>query len=424
LLGDFAEIFSKADGFDFTNEVNNLGIEGFPQWSSSGTNGAGMYKNISVAEDGTVSFDWKMYATQNSGSDPDACVFILFKKVGDAFEYISSQGNAFEDGSKQALAGTCSWDVSAGEYVVMAFVLESGGNSGGKTLLTIDGGAITCPEGFIYTYSTEGNVIANPVLAGTLDGFDNIDGDVLSDAAVISLWSFINPYDSTETPVRIGYGEDDLHYTDGKYTYEDTSNNFSITFYEDGRYEFTMTSLTEHLTIDGFNITYTVEDQGLSDSAHLYIRTDDVIITTPVDGVFHGTEYNDITVGSDGDDIFYLEAGGNIIYGGGGNDTFIFTRDAVDENNIIKDFSVQNDVLDLFDLLQGLNKGHDGQQLFNDGTLTLGIMNEAHGKAVVTLGIDGGVFATIYMDGVHFNGPDNLVQQLFDQLVDNNSIIF
>ncbi|WP_270503123.1 retention module-containing protein [Kluyvera ascorbata] len=71
---------------------------------------------------------------------------------------------------------------------------------------------------------------------------------------------------------------------------------------------------------------------------------DDILIGTDGDDIIYGGDGNDVLIGGKGDDI---------LWGGGGNDTFKWEQGDYG-NDIIKDFSVENDKIDLTDLLKGL----------------------------------------------------------------------
>ncbi|MCH4563636.1 retention module-containing protein [Halomonas sp. EGI 63088] len=142
-------------------------------------------------------------------------------------------------------------------------------------------------------------------------------------------------------------------------------------------------------------------------------------LTFSPDNVFEGAEGNDVIVGTSESDILVGGAGGDILAGGLGDDVFKWNfGDQSEEDaaatDIVKDFSEGHNVLDIADLLQGMDEGADIASYLHaseeDGNTVLHISSEGN------LAVDGadisGADQVIVLEGVGY-GSD-ILQQLMD----------
>ncbi|NEQ39496.1 MAG: type I secretion C-terminal target domain-containing protein [Okeania sp. SIO3I5] len=91
-------------------------------------------------------------------------------------------------------------------------------------------------------------------------------------------------------------------------------------------------------------------------------------IETPIDeeetNIIEGTSSRDNLIGTDGDDTITGLQGGDTITGGGGNDTFVYTS-IVDARDIITDFEIGSDKIDLAGVLDSV--GYTGTDPIAEG---------------------------------------------------------
>ncbi|WP_367971494.1 cadherin-like domain-containing protein [Vibrio scophthalmi] len=147
----------------------------------------------------------------------------------------------------------------------------------------------------------------------------------------------------------------------------------------------------------GYNILYTVLDTNGVESQHLATLNisqsgdvkanspslngstgDDVITGSDADDVLLGHQGNDVIdgglgddylFGGEGDDVLIGGLGNDVLTGGEGNDTFLWMNGDLDGGlDVIKDFTVNEDKIDISDLL-GQNETMD--DLFNSITATV-----------------------------------------------------
>jgi len=276
----------------------------------------------------------------------------------------------------------------------------------------------TTNDTYTYTYDISGNVIDDQTFkeSGNKDVIYDSEGKEVPfpDAnASVSGWSFTNPY--TDEPIQLS-GDD-------TYTYADNNVSFTITFSANGDYVFTMTS-SEAVSIDNFNIRYTVEGEvdgeSVSGSADLYIRgeehvilgsdDDDVLQGGAGNNIIYGGAGNDTIIGGDGNDVIYGGSGNNELWGGAGADTFVISANS---NNLIMDYDILNgDVLDIKDVI----KSGDTLRIEDDGgKLKVSIVdwNTGDAKASVT-------FDSIDYAGSGFTGDAANDIALLSTLIDIN----
>jgi Ca2+-binding RTX toxin-like protein len=90
---------------------------------------------------------------------------------------------------------------------------------------------------------------------------------------------------------------------------------------------------------------------------------------------------NDTIFGQEGDDVITGGAGNDVLYGGSGADVFMYNAgdNGVD---VIKDFTVGEDVLDISGMLQGYDALQDS---INDFVFT----TEVGGNTILSIDVDG-----------------------------------
>ena len=103
----------------------------------------------------------------------------------------------------------------------------------------------------------------------------------------------------------------------------------------------------------------------------------------------YGGSGNDILYGENGDDILIGGKGDDILWGGSGSDTFKWEQGDYGKD-IIKDFSLENDKIDLTDLLKGL-----------EGKFSDYVDIAVHGQDTVI---------TVNTEGLNYGSSDTLVQ--------------
>ncbi|ANS87376.1 Poly(beta-D-mannuronate) C5 epimerase [Vibrio scophthalmi] len=173
----------------------------------------------------------------------------------------------------------------------------------------------------------------------------------------------------------------------------------------------------------GYNILYTVLDTNGVESQHLATLNisqsgdvkanspslngstgDDVITGSDADDVLLGHQGDDVIdgglgddyiFGGEGDDVLIGGLGNDVLTGGEGNDTFLWMNGDLDGGlDVIKDFTVNEDKIDISDLL-GQNETMD--DLFNSITATVVDSNHVE----LTISRDNGLSTqTIQLDGV------------------------
>ena len=125
---------------------------------------------------------------------------------------------------------------------------------------------------------------------------------------------------------------------------------------------------------------------------------DDILIGTDGDDIIYGGNGKDILYGGDGNDTLYGDNGNDILiggkgddilWGGNGNDTFKWEQGDYGKD-IIKDFSIKNDKIDLTDLLKGL-----------EGKFSDYVDIAVHGQDTVI---------TVNTEGLNYGSSDTLVQ--------------
>ncbi|EGU43406.1 putative RTX toxin [Vibrio ichthyoenteri ATCC 700023] len=173
----------------------------------------------------------------------------------------------------------------------------------------------------------------------------------------------------------------------------------------------------------GYNILYTVLDTNGVESQHLATLNisqsgdvkaaspslngstgddvitgtdgDDVLLGHQGDDVIDGGLGNDFLFGGDGDDVLIGGLGNDVLTGGAGNDTFLWMNSDLDGGlDIISDFTVSEDKIDISDLL-GQNETMD--DLFSSISAT--VVNDNNVELTITRD-NGNSTQTIQLDGV------------------------
>ncbi len=182
---------------------------------------------------------------------------------------------------------------------------------------------------------------------------------------------------------------------------------------------------------------------------------DDVLMGMGGDDHLYGGDGNDVLFGGSGNDVLVGGKGDDILVGGSGSDTFKWQSgdlDSVVGGDHILDFHAGNldptngrgldadaDILDISELLQGVDAGKDGKNLISGGFLNLEVLShdDDKGTATVKLSIDQDgsegqahqsvPLATVDMNGLDLHGfsgmnHDQQVEHLMQQLMQNNEI--
>ena len=182
---------------------------------------------------------------------------------------------------------------------------------------------------------------------------------------------------------------------------------------------------------------------------------DDVLMGMGGDDHLYGGDGNDVLFGGSGNDVLVGGKGDDILVGGSGSDTFKWQSgdlDGVAGGDHILDFHAGNldptngrgldanaDILDISELLQGVDAGKDGKNLISGGFLNLEVLShdDDKGTATVKLSIDQDgsqgqahqsvPLATVDMNGLDLHGfsgmnHDQQVEHLMQQLMQNNEI--
>ena len=209
-----------------------------------------------------------------------------------------------------------------------------------------------------------------------------------------------------------------------------------------------------HDFVEGIENTTVESDYDGND--HLYGGTgDDVLLGMGGDDHLYGGDGNDVLFGGSGNDVLVGGKGDDILVGGSGSDTFKWQSgdlDSVVGGDHILDFHAGNldptngrgldadaDILDISELLQGVDAGKDGKNLISGGFLNLEVLShdDDKGTATVKLSIDQDgsegqahqsvPLATVDMNGLDLHGfsgmnHDQQVEHLMQQLMQNNEI--
>ena len=127
--------------------------------------------------------------------------------------------------------------------------------------------------------------------------------------------------------------------------------------------------------------------------------------------VIEGTNSRDNLIGTDGDDIITAFQGRDTVTGGGGDDTFVYTS-IVDGGDIITDFEVGSNKIDLVGVLDGV--GYTGTEPIDDSYVGFSSRGT---DTILTIDPDGNAgtgrarsFLLVEdVDAVALNNPDNFI---------------
>ncbi|BDH44727.1 hypothetical protein TUM12370_07710 [Salmonella enterica subsp. enterica serovar Choleraesuis] len=126
--------------------------------------------------------------------------------------------------------------------------------------------------------------------------------------------------------------------------------------------------------------------------------------------ILNGGNGNDMLFGGDGDDILSGGAGNDILHGGSGKDTFKWTSEDIG-SDIIKDFNINEDKIDLSDILKDVGEG-DLSQFIN--VTTNGANNTATIEISTTGELQTGGAANISITVENYSGN---AEALMDSLI-------
>ncbi|NGN97557.1 type I secretion C-terminal target domain-containing protein [Grimontia sp. S25] len=237
-------------------------------------------------------------------------------------------------------------------------------------------------NGDITAHIAKGNLFDNDVLSGTWS-FESVQFEGATYHASEGVMIIETQYGSLTI-----YGQSDEPHTKGDYVYQ------------------LMTDVPSDDVLESFHYTL-VNESGLRIQSVLDIRVDDnadadadlsdLINTTELTGdenanllvgrdesdTLQGNGGNDILDGGLGEDLLIGGAGDDELTGGEGRDVFQFLRGDADSlaTDTLTDFDVSMDVLDLSDLLDGLNN-----ESIEDYLVSL---SDKEGKATLTVGLEG-----------------------------------
>ncbi|KKD58306.1 hypothetical protein RN22_21870 [Grimontia sp. AD028] len=237
-------------------------------------------------------------------------------------------------------------------------------------------------NGDVNAHIATGNLFDNDALSGTWS-FESVQFEGATYNASEGVMIIETQYGSLTI-----YGQSDDSHTKGDYVYQ------------------LMTDVPSDDVLESFNYTL-VNESGLRIQSVLDIRVDDnadadadlsdLINTTELTGdenanllvgrdesdSLQGNGGNDILDGGLGEDLLIGGAGDDELTGGEGRDVFQFLRGDADSlaTDTLTDFDVSMDVLDLSDLLDGLNN-----ESIEDYLVSL---SDKEGKATLTVGLEG-----------------------------------
>ncbi len=235
-----------------------------------------------------------------------------------------------------------------------------------------------------HTRSVNGNIISNDEVGADIEGSI---ANILHDGMTYTI------PEGGALILAGEYGKLELH-SDGSYTYERTTNDSGIEYFQ-----------------------YTLQDaDGDTDVAVLKFSTDLGCLQFGENHLqLTGTEGDDLIVGNGLDNVIESGYGEDLLYGGSGQDTFLFEQSSVDGNvDRIKDFNTgEGDVVDLSDFLQNYDPITEAIEDFI-------FQREVNGDTVISVDTSGSGNITNAVDLVVL---ENIQGEDLDQLVLNAQTI-
>lgn len=315
---------------------------------------------LSVAEGGSISFDYTFAPDYASVTEPDVAFYMVYDLQGNlvASGLISqiAAGERMGEKGYNGESGTCTIaGLPEGDYTLYICSADVGDDGGKKALLTVSGLGTVVPGEIIpgemdYEMSINGNVITYNLLNGLeKDGTEDYrtDGKDLNDPKILefSVQGKDYSFDPEGPDAVAGNIKTDAN---GRYIEHEVEGGGVFTMYENGYYSYhnegTGLSSDPDPKVPALDVQYTVKDADIDEAASstLYLRGGD-------DQIIIGTDGNDILKGGSGDDVIFGGGGDDIMYGGLGADTFVWTADHMSGKDTIMDFELNIDKLSFED---------------------------------------------------------------------------
>ena len=389
---------------------------GFDKWGSGGKASAAVYESpvIDGGDSGTINVSWSM-EPNNSGNQQgnvlDISVAMLFKVMGmdtggkPILELVDGSarllmyaeadpatGKQVGKGSPEPISGDVNWLVDPNEEYVVKIALVADGN-GQKSNLSVN------ELFYIYDEPKWVDHVYEDSFALTCMGnviFDRNPADGLADSHSEGLAMSVVSFVLEGVTYAVGEVVPPFFYQ---------GNEASFTMHADGEYTFTLKVPGEMPpSIDDLNISYTIKStDGLEATSDLFIRTD-------------------------GNETFNVGSGNHTIYGGGGEDTFVYAllSSFGPSTDHIKDWN-EGDKLQFDDLFQG--GGTLSDLLSNVQSIGPDTYSGTSGDTSITLAIgvdhatltvsEAGNSKTIVMEGYDFSSvsDDTAAQALLNQII-------
>ncbi len=452
--GKFGDYLKGADFGAGVNSFTDLvhqskDINGYSNWGGKGSNFGSLDSPlIAIGDAGVdnsheINVSWQMIPNNSggqSGQTLDVSAALLFKMVNGQLVLVDSKFFQYDAGfSKNPDIKNCSASFKnleeGGDYYVKIVLLEAGGNSGQKTILSLTGlshdytGDETITHDPVYeTVYTFSMLTAGNVISSAFDGHLSPDADGYHDA--LRDHHSDSNQNSTIEVTSFTFNGATYQLVNGTCTLNFSYNGHDATFTmnSDGSYSFQVKGESDSSayqpSIDDLDIGYSIAaGDGTTANSELYIRSSDHVFHGDGVNPLHGGDGNDVIYGTAGNDIIHAGLGNDHIYGGDGDDIFYFdkltaARDG--QHDTIHDFQLGKDSLQFADLLNdndpnSLNSLLSNAQ-YDDASHTLNITHNGQalearfGENSVELTIsDGGVHQqiTVVFDGSNYHAPAN-----------------
>ncbi|MCR9214448.1 MAG: VWA domain-containing protein [Proteobacteria bacterium] len=214
------------------------------------------------------------------------------------------------------------------------------------------------PVGGPYLYVEDPSDLSASLVTSNTSLSDNVltndvaGNDALADVPIVSVAHNGTTYDLTSVGPNVS--------VDGNILTLDTDLGRLVLNFENGDYTYSVTSDVNNVETDVFNYTI-IDTDGLTSSADLTIQINP-------DSSFVGSDAAEDIVGGMTNDYIAGMGGDDTLNGGDGDDRFAFLNAATDGNDVIEDFGIGNDVIDLtavFDEL-GIDPGDRADHVLFD----------------------------------------------------------
>ncbi|SBW06236.1 hypothetical protein KL86DPRO_20627 [uncultured delta proteobacterium] len=423
--GNYGVLEKALGGFDLKSLIENED----DSWKSKGSSvGAAESGVIKLDASGDLTADWTM-VPNNSGSVDgkvsDASIVFLFRINSDGTRTLIDHSDLFryDDAvGKNYVIKDCSftWDnLEPGNYVLVYAVAEAGQGNGQKTILCPGEASYTgeleipvYKDVYNFDLSAEGNVILDP------NTDLNADPDHVQDHH-----SSYGPEDISVIGITCDYFSK-VEILDGEFVatgiYKDY--NFTFTMTPEGVYTFHIDGKGMAVTLDEFNIQYTIQTpDGKEATSELALHSDYTVIDLSDTGSVADANYdaNNIIYGTEGDDIIYGGGGNDILYGGQGADTFAWKAGDHDgSTDKVMDFSFSDGDKLLF---EGLTDPGSIDLKLENNVLTLTVPNAAGNNVIVEVSFQAGELEQFTSNYATQNSGDTsgMEQAMLQQMIQN-----